>query len=219
MGLRDQFDRLRNYFVEDDDDYDYDTEEEVVPDGTAASASPRQGEEPVERQAPVAQRQQPSQSTRETVSRPIQTVSSNQGTAYTPQRRYSSATGMTGTAGTSSVQQTAPSNVTPIRQNNNLASGTSLSFKQPNVYQDIMEAASIVKTGQILLVNFKNMADQQARRSIDFLTGVAYVLDGDIQNVGGQIFLVTPTGVTVEGARELSMLAGGGQNFENFDLM
>ena len=55
-----------------------------------------------------------------------------------------------------------------------------------------------------------------ARRSIDFMTGVVFTLDGDIQNVGGQIFLMTPANITVDAAKEMSILAG--QNFESYDI-
>lgn len=90
-----------------------------------------------------------------------------------------------------------------------------IAIKEPAAYDQIMESARVVRNGESVLVNFKNMGDQQARRSIDFLTGVVFTLDGDIQNVGGQIFLLTPNGMTVDAEKELSILAG--RNFEGLD--
>lgn len=90
-----------------------------------------------------------------------------------------------------------------------------IAIKEPAAYDQIMESARVVRNGESVLVNFKNMGDQQARRSIDFLTGVVFTLEGDIQNVGGQIFLLTPNGMTVEAEKELSILAG--RNFEGLD--
>lgn len=90
-----------------------------------------------------------------------------------------------------------------------------IAIKEPAAYDQIMESARIVRSGESVLVNFKNMGDQQARRSIDFLTGVVFTLDGDIQNVGGQIFLLTPNGMSVDAEKELSILAG--RNFESMD--
>lgn len=90
-----------------------------------------------------------------------------------------------------------------------------IAIKEPAAYDNIMESARIVRNGESVLVNFKNMGDQQARRSIDFLTGVVFTLDGDIQNVGGQIFLLTPNGMTVDAEKEMSILSG--RNFEGMD--
>ncbi|URZ88515.1 cell division protein SepF [Floricoccus penangensis] len=89
-------------------------------------------------------------------------------------------------------------------------------IKEPRVYGDVMEIATIVKNDESVLVNFKTMDEYQARRSIDFFTGVVYTLDGDIQNVGGQIFLLTPSSVSVEASAEMSLLAR--QNYDDFDL-
>lgn len=90
-----------------------------------------------------------------------------------------------------------------------------IAIKEPAAYDNIMESARTVRNGESVLVNFKNMGDQQARRSIDFLTGVVFTLDGDIQNVGGQIFLLTPNGMTVDAEKEMSILSG--RNFEGMD--
>ena len=96
------------------------------------------------------------------------------------------------------------------------ATVSTIAIKEPRAYADIMESARIVKNGECVLVNFKFMGDAQARRSIDFMTGVVFTLDGDIQNVGGQIFLMTPANITVDAAKEMSILAG--QNFESYDI-
>ncbi|MDR1606276.1 MAG: cell division protein SepF [Streptococcaceae bacterium] len=103
---------------------------------------------------------------------------------------------------------------TPQRQSS-AAIVPTIAIKEPAAYDNIMESARIVRNGESVLVNFKNMGDQQARRSIDFLTGVVFTLDGDIQNVGGQIFLLTPSGMTVDAEKELSILSG--RNFEGLD--
>ncbi|WEV61006.1 cell division protein SepF [Streptococcaceae bacterium ESL0729] len=91
-----------------------------------------------------------------------------------------------------------------------------IAIREPRVYGDIMDIASLVRDDESVVVNFKLMDDAQARRSIDFFTGVVYTLDGDIQNVGGQIFLLTPASVSVEASAELSLLAR--QNYDEFNL-
>ncbi|GFH42114.1 cell division protein SepF [Lactococcus hodotermopsidis] len=90
-----------------------------------------------------------------------------------------------------------------------------IAIREPAAYDNVMESARVVRNGESVLLNFKNMSDQQARRSIDFLTGVIFTIDGDIQNVGGQIFLLTPNGMAVDAEKELSVLSG--RNFEGLD--
>ncbi|MDR2975875.1 MAG: cell division protein SepF [Streptococcaceae bacterium] len=215
MGLRDQFEKLRNYFVEDEDDYDYDDEEAAIDQPVRSEPVPQPVQsrpQPVQRPVPQPVHSQPVQS------RPIQ--SQPQATMAPPaassvRRSIGGNSGM----GTSAYVSTVQSQSSVLsRANTAVANNASrITMTAPHVYADIMEMGNQLKSGVTLIVNFKNMADQQARRSIDFLTGVAYILDGDIQNIGGQSFLVTPTGVSVEGAKE-SLLASGGQGFESFDL-
>ncbi|WEV45495.1 cell division protein SepF [Streptococcaceae bacterium ESL0687] len=91
-----------------------------------------------------------------------------------------------------------------------------IAIREPRVYGDVMDIATLVKDDESVIVNFKLMDDAQARRSIDFFTGVVYTLEGDIQNVGGQIFLLTPASVSVEASAEMSLLAR--QNYDEFNL-
>lgn len=206
MGLRDQFEKLRNYFVEDEDEDDDDYVEEVPvhePTPQRVQTAPRsQAQSNPQRPIPAA-------SAASAIRRPV--PGSNSGM---------NSSAYVSSASTSSPASTSVGSQTRVVSQNNMIgnpSNSKITMTVPHVYADIMEMGKMLKSGTTLIVNFKNMADQQARRSIDFLTGVAYILDGDIQNIGGQSFLVTPTGVDVDGAKE-SLLAQGGSGFESFDL-
>ncbi|MFK4795896.1 cell division protein SepF [Lactococcus petauri] len=192
MALKDQFDKLKKFFEEDDDEYD---------------------EPVVAAQKPQPQPQKPSAVNTEKkatgMNRPVQPQRQAQAksTAKRP-ASFSSTTNNTKTT-EKKVQK-------PMMNQATTNAGQVIAIKEPRAYSDIMESARIVKNGESVLVNFKFMPDNQARRSIDFLTGVVFTLDGDVQNVGGQIFLLTPANITVDASQELSILAG--QNFENFDI-
>ncbi|HAP15738.1 cell division protein SepF [Lactococcus muris] len=192
MALKDQFDKLKKFFEEDDDEYD---------------------EPAVAAQKPQAQPQKSSAVNTEKkmtgTNRPVQSQERTQAKPLSKRPvSFSSATNNNKTT-EKKVQK-------PMMNQATTSAGQVIAIKEPRAYSDIMEAARIVKNGESVLVNFKFMPDNQARRSIDFLTGVVFTLDGDIQNVGGQIFLLTPANITVDASRELSILAG--QNFENFDI-
>lgn len=221
MGLKDQFNRFRNYFVEDDDDdygYDEEYERQEVSEEKPVSVKPQVKSTPQSAQVRPSRPQETTTTQTRNSNNTTNTVSSPSARRPLQQPVQSSYTTQRSASGMNSGYVSAPAQPTILSRTTNTAVSPTINIKEPRVYQDVMELASVVKAGQSVLINFKNMADQQARRSIDFLTGVAYIVDGDIQNIGGQIFLVTPTGVTVEGAKELSILSGGGQNFETFDL-
>ena len=45
----------------------------------------------------------------------------------------------------------------------------------------------------------KRVTPDQAKRIVDFLSGTIYAIGGDLQKLGGGIFLCTPNNVNVEG--------------------
>ena len=46
----------------------------------------------------------------------------------------------------------------------------------------------------------KRVTPDQAKRIVDFLSGTVYAIGGDLQKIGGGIFLCTPKNVDVEGS-------------------
>lgn len=70
---------------------------------------------------------------------------------------------------------------------------------EPRVFSDAKQIASRLLDGQAAIINFERMDDQQARRIVDFLSGVTYAINGDIKRIGEQIFLCTPSEFSVEG--------------------
>ncbi len=194
MAFKDWVNNLRDYFVEDEDDFEETASPRQMPKPTVVPTTPKPS---VEEKAP-----QPAQQSRPVPqSIPKPQVQQAPKRPVMPKVKPLEKTAMNQTI---TAQQQAASVISTI------------AIKEPRAYSDIMEAARILKNGESVLVNFKFMGDNQARRSIDFMTGVAFTLDGDIQNVGGQIFLMTPANITVDAAKEMSMLAG--QSFESYDL-
>lgn len=202
MAFKDLINNLRDYFVEDDEDFDETpapAQRPTVVHSAASSTTKEQASASVSKP-----KQQPK---REAPVRP-QMQNQSQQAARSQSRPY--------VAPQEKTLEKKQMNQNIVAQQAQVQAGQTIAIKEPRAYADIMEAARIVKNGECVLVNFKFMGDTQARRSIDFMTGVAFTLDGDIQNVGGQIFLMTPAHITVDAAREMSMLAG--QNFENYDI-
>lgn len=70
---------------------------------------------------------------------------------------------------------------------------------EPRIFSDVKAIASKLLAGQAAVVNFQRIDDEQAHRVVDFLSGVVFAVDGEIQRIGEQIFLCTPHDFEVEG--------------------
>ena len=70
---------------------------------------------------------------------------------------------------------------------------------EPRAYSETQQIADELKKRNTVVVNLKRVTSDQAKRIIDFLSGTIYAIGGDLQKVGGGIFLCTPNNVKVNG--------------------
>lgn len=70
---------------------------------------------------------------------------------------------------------------------------------EPRSYSETQDIAAYLKAGKAAVVNLHRLQKEQSKRVIDFLSGVIYAIDGDIQQIGPKIFLCTPKGIGVSG--------------------
>ena len=70
---------------------------------------------------------------------------------------------------------------------------------EPRAYSESQQIADHLKARNTVLVNLKRVTSDQAKRIIDFLAGTIYAIGGDLQKVGGGIFLCTPNNVNIQG--------------------
>ena len=76
---------------------------------------------------------------------------------------------------------------------------TKLVLLEPRAYSEAQQIADQLKLRNTVVVNLKRVTSDQAKRIIDFLSGTIYAIGGDLQKVGGGIFLCTPNNVKVNG--------------------
>lgn len=89
------------------------------------------------------------------------------------------------------------------------SSGNEIVFRRPVSVDDAGEAAERLKARHPIIVNFEQADHFDARRMIDFLSGVTFALDGHMEKIGETIFLFTPKHVAID-SLERSFLAGSG---------
>lgn len=77
--------------------------------------------------------------------------------------------------------------------------GSKMMLLEPRAYSESQQIADYLKNRCAVVVNLKRVTPDQAKRIVDFLYGTIYAIKGDIQKLGGGIFLCTPNNVNVEG--------------------
>lgn len=74
---------------------------------------------------------------------------------------------------------------------------------EPRSFEEAEEIARHLKQRRACVVNLHKLQRDYAQRTIDFLTGVVFALDGTIQKIGHNVILCTPKNVGVGGAISL----------------
>ena len=97
------------------------------------------------------------------------------------------------------------------RANTTLNSNTKMVLFEPRSFGEAEEVGQRLKEGRAVVVNLHKLDRDYAQRSIDFLTGVVFALDGKIQKVGQNVILCSPAAIGVQGSINL----GSPDDFED----
>lgn len=92
------------------------------------------------------------------------------------------------------------SNVISINESRKMA--VTVQICVPRIYGEAERIGQQLLDGKGLVLNFSRMSDVDARRFIDYLAGIVYAINGDMQRVGTDIFLAVPGNVEIEGLFE-----------------
>lgn len=77
--------------------------------------------------------------------------------------------------------------------------GSKMMLLEPRAYSESQQIAEYLKNRSAVVVNLKRVTPDVAKRIVDFLYGCIFAIGGDLQKLGGGIFLCTPNNVNVEG--------------------
>ena len=84
----------------------------------------------------------------------------------------------------------------------NTASTMQVIVVKPERFDQVTEIADRLRDKQSVVLNLESTNKDVARRLVDFLSGCAFALDGNIQKVAISTYLVTPYNVEVLGDGE-----------------
>ena len=84
-------------------------------------------------------------------------------------------------------------------EDENGVAGSKMMLLEPRAYSESQQIADHLKDRNAVVGNLKRVTPDQGKRIVDFLSGTLYAIGGDLQKLGGGIFLCTPNNVNVEG--------------------
>lgn len=94
-------------------------------------------------------------------------------------------------------------NHAPSKKNKVLNIHTTTQMKvvifEPNAYDEVQNIVDNLKNRKPVIVNLETLEAEVARRIFEFLNGAIYALDGSIQKVSSDIFILAPNNVEIAG--------------------
>jgi len=94
--------------------------------------------------------------------------------------------------------------------------GNKMILLEPRAFSESQQIADHLKKRNTVVVNLKRVTPEQAKRIVDFLSGTIYAIGGDLQKIGGGIFLCTPNNINVQG--KITEESGDDENHDNDDI-
>ena len=98
----------------------------------------------------------------------------------------------------SSYEQTRNTEVKKV------SADTKMVLFEPRSLEEAEEIARHLKQRKAAVVNLHRLQREYAQRTIDFLTGVVYALDGRIEKVGHNLILCMPNSVQLTGSIDMN---------------
>ena len=88
-----------------------------------------------------------------------------------------------------------------------------LKVVKPERYGNVKQIADHLLNHRTVVLNLESTNKETAKRLLDFLSGVAYSIDGQLKRVATNTFVITPCNVDVSGEQ---MRAATGEDTSNF---
>lgn len=85
----------------------------------------------------------------------------------------------------------------------------------PRSYNDARLIGEAFRSGTPVIMNLSDMSDDDAKRLVDFSSGLIFGLHGGIERVTGKVFLLSPEHIEVIGEEEIAAAEAVGGQFYN----
>lgn len=94
------------------------------------------------------------------------------------------------------VEKTSAGKVVPIRTT---PKGLEVCIMKPTSFEDSQEICDMLLTGRATVINLEGFDDKLAQRTMDFISGSVYAINGKLHRISNAIFIVSPDTVDISG--------------------
>ena len=70
---------------------------------------------------------------------------------------------------------------------------------KPERFEEVVEIAAHLREKRTVVLNLEKANREIARRILDFLSGVAYSVDGNLKIIASNTYIITPYNVDIQG--------------------
>jgi cell division inhibitor SepF len=96
----------------------------------------------------------------------------------------------------SRMERSTASKVVPIRTT---SKGLEVCIMKPTAFEDSQEICDLLLTGRAIVINLEGFDDKLAQRTMDFISGSVYAINGKLHRISSCIFIVSPDTVDISG--------------------
>jgi len=108
------------------------------------------------------------------------------------------------TSGGISVDQRDPG--APITGSRRIEAAYDVVRMTPSAYSDVKAIGEGFRAGDVISMDLSGLTADDAKRMIDFASGLTFGLQGSIERLGGKTFLLTPKSVEVAASVRSSLI-------------
>ncbi len=173
---------------DDYDDYDDDYEEEVEEEPVRRAPRKAPARAPRARRTPAIQREPEPEIEEEDYEEDFTA-------AFNSVPKTSTA--VAATAPAAPAERTFPGKVVSMGRN-----AQEIVRFHPTSFQDSRKAATDLVSSKAVIVNLEELDKDSARRMVDFLSGVVFAMDGDVQKIAQSAYVFCPPNVFITGGQE-----------------
>jgi cell division inhibitor SepF len=94
------------------------------------------------------------------------------------------------------VERSTAGKVVPIRTT---PKGLEVCIMKPTSFEDSQEICDTLLTGRATVINLEGFDDKLAQRTMDFVSGSVYAINGKLHRISNCIFIVSPDTVDISG--------------------
>jgi cell division inhibitor SepF len=96
----------------------------------------------------------------------------------------------------SRMERSTTGKVVPIRTT---AKGLEVCIMKPTSFEDSQEICDMLLSGRATVINLEGFDDKLAQRTMDFVSGSVYAINGKLHRISNCIFIVSPDAVDISG--------------------